>query len=427
MASQDTATLLKTAYRDLEQGALDRAESTYRRLLEDSGHRADALNGLGLVAMLRGQMDKAIKFLRQILETTPDHAAARLNLVKALMIEGQRMTSEGRLENAATMLETARKEVVREDAGAIDATCRIPLGRMFGALGVEYQSQRRDFPHAIEMLRLARSLAPEDADLRIELDMILHGTVSPATLRDYTDQIAESEFGTHLLVACFPKSGSTFLKKVLVQVTGFPEQHLTFAHGQNDTGIYLPDLVNAARNDTVTQLHLRATNSNINLMQGFSVRPIILVRNLFDVLLSYKEHHDKFAKEQSFYDQYESLDEDQRLDLIVDDRAAWYIGFFAGWQRAVRDGRIEGMWLTYEELMRDKVGKTEEILRFYGLDRPRQVIADAIEKVGENKAAIRFNKGVSGRGQSQFTDDHRAQITRIAGYHPDIDFSLIGL
>ena len=77
--------------------------------------------------------------------------------------------------------------------------------------------------------------------------------------------------------------------------------------------------------------------------------------------------------------------------------------------------------------MRDKVGKTEEILRFHGLDKPRQVIADAIEKVSENKAAIRFNKGVTGRGQLQFTDDHRAQITRIAGYHPDIDFSLIGL
>ena len=170
-------------------------------------------------------------------------------------------------------------------------------------------------------------------------------------LSDYTDQIVESEIGKHLLVACFPKSGSTFLKYALLQVTGFVEQHLAYAHGQNDTGIYLPNLLGAANNDTVSQLHLRPTNSNINLIQGFSVRPIILVRNIFDVLLSFKEFHDHFYKELSFYDQYESLDENQRLDLIVDDRAAWYIGFFAGWQRAVRSGRIDGLWLTYEELV----------------------------------------------------------------------------
>ena len=261
---QDAAALLATAYRDLEQGAIDRAESVYRRLLEDPGHWADALNGLGLVAMLRGQMDNAIKLLRQILETTPDHAEARLNLVKALMIEGQRLTGEGKLENAAAMLGAAQEEVVREDAGAINDTCRIPLGRMLGDLGVEYQRVRGDFPHAVEKLRLARSLTPDDANLRIELDMALHDAKSPAMLSDYTDQIVESEIGKHLLVACFPKSGSTFLKYVLLKVTGFVEQPLAYAHGQNDTGIYLPNLLGAANNDTVSQLHLRPTNSNIN-------------------------------------------------------------------------------------------------------------------------------------------------------------------
>ena len=38
-----------------------------------------------------------------------------------------------------------------------------------------------------------------------------------------------------------------------------------------------------------------------------------------------------------------------------------------------------------------------------------------------------MNKGVVGRGKARFTEEHKKQISRIASYHPDIDFSLIGL
>ena len=81
---------------------------------------------------------------------------------------------------------------------------------------------------------------------------------------------------------------------------------------------------------------MRPSDSNVRLMQGFAIRPIILVRNIYDVLLSYKEFHDRYAGEISFYERYDALAETQRFDVMVDDRAPWYLGFFAGWQRAVR-------------------------------------------------------------------------------------------
>ena len=103
------------------------------------------------------------------------------------------------------------------------------------------------------------------------------------------------------------------------------------------------------------------------------------------------------------------------------------LGFFAGWQRAVRSGRIDGFWLTYEELMQDKVGKIDEILQFHRIDRPRTEIADAIDRASANKTATHFNMGVVGRGRAHFTDRQIEQIARIASHHPDIDFSRIGL
>lgn len=426
----DFDALLDAASSRLQHGEIDRAANLFHQALKASKkrqHQGRAFNGLGLTAMATGQFGLATRQFGQALDADPVDTEARQNLVMAQISEGQRLANAGSLNPAWTVLKTALDEMNSAKALAEDRTCRDLLGSSFCNLGILYRQRQGDVLRALEAFREAWRLLPGNKFVWPHLDEALIYSGLPARLSDYTNEITEQALGNHLFIACFPKSGSTFLKNLLVEVTGFPEQQLTYSHGKNDTGIYLPALIDCAELDTVTQLHVRASDSNINQMQGFSIKPVILVRNIFDVLLSYKEHHDQFARQMSFYDRYDSLDEAQRLDLIVDDRAAWYLGFFAGWQRAVRSGRIEGLWLSYEELMADKVGKTKQILRFYGLERPRQAIADAIENVSRNKFANRFNKGVSGRGSARFDDRHRAQIRRIAGYHPDIDFSLIGL
>lgn len=423
----DADAALQSAYRDLGAGELDGAESSFRHVLENTGESAKALNGLGIVASMRGHTGTAVRLYRQAIEIAPDYTLARDNLFQVLVVEGRRQVQSGKTGQAEATLDAAHALLAGDGGGEEQADARKSLGYAFTQLGREYRRASGDARRAAGILRKARALVPDDANLRIALDIALHSSGLRATLGDYTDRVVETAIGRHLLIACFPKSGSTFLKSVLMEVTGFPEQNLTFAHGQNETGLYLPDLVASATNDTVTQLHMRPSDSNVRLMQGFAIRPIVLVRNIYDVLLSYKEFHDRYAQEISFYERYDALDETQCFDVMVDDRAPWYLGFFAGWQRAVRSGRIDGFWLTYEELMQDKVGKIDEILRFYHIDRPRREIAGAIDRASTNKTATHFNKGVVGRGRAHFTDRQVEQISRIASHHPDIDFSLIGL
>ncbi len=423
---QDAEVALQTAYRDLGAGDLDGAESSFRQVLENTGERAKALNGLGIIAAMRGHTGTAISLYRQAIEIAPDYALARENLFQVLVVEGRRQIQGGGTVQAEATLDAA-SELLTGDTGAEISDARRTLGYAFAQLGRECRRLSGDARRAAGILRKARALVPDDANLRIALDIALHSSGLRATIGDYTDQVVKAALGQTLLTACFPKSASTFLKSVLMEVTGFPEQNLTFAHGQNETGLYLPDLVASATSDTVTQLHMRPSDSNIRLMQGFAIRPIILVRNIYDVLLSYKEFHDRYAGEISFYERYDALDETQRFDVMVDDRAPWYLGFFAGWQRAVRSGRTDGFWLTYEELMLDKVGKIDEILRFHHIERPRQEISDAIDRASANKTETHFNKGVVGRGRAHFTDRQIEQIARVATHHPDIDFSLIGL
>ncbi len=420
----DAEAILRTAYRDLGAGELDRAEGGFRHLLESAEARAQALNGLGIIAAMRGQTSRAVGLYRQAMDAAPDYALARQNLFQVLVVEARRHVQEGRLRQGETTLDAADEVLTRNEEDGED---RATLGGAFAFLGRSYRRHSGDPRRSAEIFRKARVLAPDDANLRIALDTALHLSGLPGDLGDYTDLLTEAELGRHLVIACFPKSASTFLKSVLMEATGFPEQNLAFAHGQNETGLYPPDLVTSATLDTVTQIHLRASDSNVRLLQGFQIRPIILVRDIHDVLLSYKEFHDRYASEISFYDQWDTLDETRRFDVMVDDRAAWYLGFFAGWQRAVRSERIDGYWLTYEELMADKAGKIEDILRFHGIERTPSEIVAAIGRASGDRTATHFNKGVVGRGKSHFNQRQLDQISRVASHHPDIDFSLIGL
>ena len=44
--------------------------------------------------------------------------------------------------------------------------------------------------------------------------------------------------GEHLLVACFPKSGSTYLSRLLSDVTGYPLRGFVQCYGHNEQDLF---------------------------------------------------------------------------------------------------------------------------------------------------------------------------------------------
>ena len=93
-----------------------------------------------------------------------------------------------------------------------------------------------------------------------------------------------------ILIACMPRSGSTYLSNLLAAVTGYPRHPLVYTFYRNEQDLYLPALMKALTIPTVTQQHLRATGPTLELIDIFNLRPIVLVRNLFDVVVSYFDH-----------------------------------------------------------------------------------------------------------------------------------------
>jgi uncharacterized protein DUF4214 len=151
-----------------------------------------------------------------------------------------------------------------------------------------------------------------------------------AKLSDFTTEITPAELGRHLFIACVPKSASTFLKNLLVNVTGYRDLFTVYAAGQSEHEIYLPTLRESAHLDTVTQQHCRASDANVHLMQGFGIRPVVLVRNIFDSVMSLLDFYNQGAFQTSFARaDWMVLDEETKIDLLIENVIPWYFQFVA--------------------------------------------------------------------------------------------------
>lgn len=162
--------MLRSAYRDLGAGALDRAEIALHRVTEISQgqHHAEGLNGLGVVSIQRDRCDDAIGFFRQAVAIAPEYNYARENLVNALVIKGKIQIKEYKLEDASATLRAAHELVVSHDGSAVDDACRTDLGEALYGLG------RLD--EAVDVLEPAVRIIPRDLRVWTTLGCALNKT-----------------------------------------------------------------------------------------------------------------------------------------------------------------------------------------------------------------------------------------------------------
>ena len=263
---------------------------------------------------------------------------------------------------------------------------------------------------------------------QVNLTNALAATGQPARLSDYTTDITPDQLGRHIFIACVPKTASTFLKNLLVNLTGYRDLFTVYAAGQSEHEIYLPTLCEFAHVDTVTQQHCRAADANVHLMQAFGIRPVVLVRNIFDSVMSLLDFYNHGAFRNSFFKaDWPALDDETKIDLLIENVIPWYFQFVSSWDLVEKQDRLEIHWLTYEELIADKTSVVLKILEFYGLGASRRGVEQRIKTIESNERKIRFNKGVTGRGKSGLNDRQKEQIRRLTRYYPSTDFGRIGL
>jgi hypothetical protein len=228
-----------------------------------------------------------------------------------------------------------------------------------------------------------------------------------------------------------PKSGSTFLALAMSKLTGFP--YITLARGteRNDQNLYLPYLIDSYSTSTITNSHVRATSPNIELIQQFNVRPVVMVRNIFDIVVSIRDHfHGEGFAFPTIYcnEKFKEMDEESQFDFIIELGIPWYFNFYVSWYEVKNRNLIDTLWISYEEAIEDWNATLNKIAEFYGISKSEKEITRALNTtLKKKKKDIRFNKGVAGRGITALSDEQKEKIVNFARFYPWVDFSSIGL
>lgn len=233
---------------------------------------------------------------------------------------------------------------------------------------------------------------------------------------------------THIVISSFPKSGSTLLLNVLSELLGYSRCGLVYRFEFNEQDIYLPRLSGRYGSNFIARQHFKATETNIQFLNQMNVTPVILVRNIFDIVPSLRDH---FVNKNLYMpmcyttEDFLKLDKSQQYDFVIDMSIPWYFSFFVSWQSAQRQASVNPLWISYESMVADKVNTIVQILDAYKITVEPSAIRQVVETLDDKK--FRLNKGVVGRGKIELTDEQQERIRRLATYYPSNDFSLIGI
>jgi tetratricopeptide (TPR) repeat protein len=384
---------------------------------------------LGNQALQRESADMAVTFFQSALQKMtvdqPFYDQLVHNLLYSYKLLIGTLLKQGDTSTARDFLRAALRLEINGDM-AEDITFLRRFAGAFQSLGIIF-FQNNLSEESVLCCRKAISVYATPGSY-VNLTNSLAATGQRAQLSDFTTEITPEELGRHLFIACVPKSASTFLKNLLVSLTGYRDLFTVYAAGQSEQEIYLPTLLDSARLNTVTQQHCRASDASVHLMQAFGIRPVVLVRNIFDSVMSLLDFYNKGAFQTSFFrGDWQALDEETKIDLLIENVIPWYFQFVASWDLAERRKRMEVHWLTYEGLVADKPSNVLRVLEFYGLGAPRRGVEQRIKELESEGRKNRFNKGVTGRGTSDLSDKQKHRIRSLTRFYPSTDFGRIGL
>lgn len=202
---------------------------------------------------------------------------------------------------------------------------------------------------------------------------------------------------SRILIACMPKSGSTFLLQLVCALPDFTRgRFIPPPVGHGDPELDEACLQNLGRGPCVSQLHIRNTERTTELYRKYRIKPVVLVRSLPDVVLSLRDHIKREGPVWQMFHadvHHAELDDARLEEMIVRLAAPWYVNFYMGWREAT-----DALLISYEEITADPKAVLRQIVDFAGAAVDDCAIARAVAEVQEKRRESRFNVGVAGRG-----------------------------
>ena len=221
--------------------------------------------------------------------------------------------------------------------------------------------------------------------------------------------------GTIMFIAAFPKSGSTYITNLLSKLTGYPLQTTVQFFGHNEQDVFEVRLQGLIGLNAIIQQHAKGTLNNINLMRKYSIKPIFLTRNIYDVIVSLSDHTEKEDSKYPMgyiHPEYAEMNVDEKREFLIVNVIPWYLDFYISWRDASTE--MEVLWISYENFFADQPAELKKIMKFYGLesDYTEKNLKDSIATMPNS--GNRLNIGKTGRGEALLSHEQKQLIINIA-------------
>jgi hypothetical protein len=218
----------------------------------------------------------------------------------------------------------------------------------------------------------------------------------------------------HILVACQPKSGSTFLSNALASLLDIKRVRLVPGADRREQELSELRLRHYRWRGYVAQLHLRRSKPTEALIDAHRIQVVVLVRNLFDIVVSWRDHmrnENPIGAMAYFTEEHAKLPDEVLEKAIAKLFIPWNINFYMSW----RD-YPDALLVRYE----DMIASPEDTLRAIAQKAHRTVSDAAIQNSIEAALGrrVRFNVGVAGRGEA-LSRETRQDIIDLLAYYPE--------
>jgi len=235
-----------------------------------------------------------------------------------------------------------------------------------------------------------------------------------------------------LLLAFAPKAAGTFFRQAAMEALGGGcLVRLTHALGGRDGTPYLPNFMacflDTDKPPSVSHLHMQALPANRNFIAMFGVKPVIMLRDIPDMLASYWDmlDADPVARADGLNclipHDFLSLGREEKADFMIDIVAPWYVSYFATWKTFHEQAPQTVCVLRYDEIQDDPAGTLFRALQHAGFQTPLVRCEAAIEKVWGERGKFRFNKGIAGRGREYFSAAHLERLERMLTLYKQLE------
>jgi len=223
--------------------------------------------------------------------------------------------------------------------------------------------------------------------------------------------------GTIIPIAGLFKTGSTFVEKVINNVLETELFQISSSH--DSSAICEKKLLINYKKTGARHIRLYASELQYELMKKYDITPLFMTRNIFDSLISVKDHinNDNWLIQTGLYipRYFRELSDEEQNEVMISIVLPYSLNIYNPWLE--NKNNIKFKFIKYENMLENKLEFFIEIFDFYGLNVESKKIKEIINKLEKDKKdpnkGIRFNKGIKGRGKNSFSPE---QIERIYAY-----------